>query len=490
MANAVTYDGHESETLEFKREVTKTFCREIVAFLNTRGGRILVGIDDDGTVLGVRDPDAEMRRIVDMAVNDVCPEIREFLSLSVIEVEGFDVVEVTVEEGDRKPYCIAQKGFIPAGVYVRCGSSNTHASVELIRSMILESDGAAYEERRCANQDLTFTRAAEEFRKAEIEFGPAQQRTLGLTTSEGRYTNLALLLSDQNPFSIRCAVFNDTRGLEFQSRKEFDGSLLAQIDSVLDYLDLTNRTCNKYEGARRIDRRDYPLQALREAILNSVVHRDYDCDGPVLIRVYLDRMEIVSLGGLVRGITMEDLGYGVSVSRNPKLAQVLYRLRLVEGYGLGIQTIYAVYSGHHTEPVFDAAPNTFVAILPNLNYGLPTTRYASIGAKTRKPPVKVETAIAVPGCVGREDALLSLASSTDSFTRSQASQLLATGRDATLAVLNKMVREGKLVKTGSTKAVRYALADPSQPVNVTFPLEAFLPRKDDGRDDGPEGSGD
>ena len=192
--------------------------------------------------------------------------------------------------------------------------------------------------------------------------------------------------------------------------------------------------------------------------MNCVVHRDYGYTGPVLLSFYPDRAQFVSLGGLLKGLTVDDIQCGVSAMRNRRLAEVLYRLRLVEGYGTGLQTMFASYEYTGREPIIDVAPNSFVAVLPNLNYGMPSEKRASVGAAcVRRPVTVVEREITLRG--SREDALLDLAEARPDFSRKDAEEYLCAGRDATLAVLNKLVTDGRLAKCGNTRATRYCLPE-------------------------------
>lgn len=447
----------ESQTVEFKREVCANFCREVVAFANSEGGTIYVGVEDNGDVCGVDDADAAMLRIAGMIESNVEPDVRRYVHIQAKEIEGKTVVSVEVEEGDRKPYCIAQKGYTPAGIYIRMGTSCSHASNELIRAMILDSDGSAFEGQRCREQGLTFTETAAAFERACIPFGPENMRSLGIRDPDGCFTNLGLLLSDQNPFEVRCAVYDDQTPPVFLSRKEFSGSVLKQIDDVLDYFDLINKVSSRFEGYRRADRRDYPPASLREAFLNCMVHRDYGYNGPVILNFYPDRAQFVSIGGLVKGLTVEDVQHGVSSMRNPRLGVILYRLRLIEGYGTGLPTILASYDHTGCEPILDPAPNSFVVALPNLNYGRPTERNTGVGAAcVRRPYVLREAVISLRA--SKEDALVELARNVDEFSRQDAEEYLSAGRDAVLAAINRLISNGVLEKCGNTRATRYRLA--------------------------------
>ena len=116
------------------------------------------------------------------------------------------------------------------------------------------------------------------------------------------------------------------------------------MEAVYDYIDFRNQTTfNFCKNFNRIDNRDYPEVAVREALLNCLVHRDYGYSSSILISMYEDRLEFTSIGGLVTGVTLEDVMMGISVCRNKRLANVFYRLELIEAYGTGIQKIMNAY---------------------------------------------------------------------------------------------------------------------------------------------------
>lgn len=159
-------------------------------------------------------------------------------------------------------------------------------------------------------------------------------QTLKITSSDGLYTNLGLLLSDQYPHTVKAAVFEGTDQSVFKDRREFSGSLMRQLDDVYDYIDFHNQTHATFQKLLRVDTRDYPEVAVREALLNSIVHRDYSFRADTLIGVYDDRIEFVSVGGPLPGFELEDLMMGVTACRNPRLANVFYRLQFIEAHTL------------------------------------------------------------------------------------------------------------------------------------------------------------
>ena len=229
------------------------------------------------------------------------------------------------------------------------------------------TSGKSYEESRSLKQDLTFTTLQNRLEEKGMELGQEQLKTLKLKGEDGLYTNLGLILSEQCAHTIKVAVFQGTGSGVFRDRKEFAGSILTQLEDAYSFLDYHNKTEARFDGLKRIDFRDYPEDALREALLNSIIHRDYLFSGSTIINLFDDRVEFISLGGLVSGISMEAIFMGASQSRNPKLAAVFYRLGLVESYGTGIRKILRLYEESGMEPVFKAAEGAFMVEMRNRN---------------------------------------------------------------------------------------------------------------------------
>jgi len=191
-------------------------------------------------------------------------------------------------------------------------------------------------------QDLTFEATEKTFQSSKIEFGPAQQRSLGLIGEHG-YTNLACLLSDQCAQDIKLAAFGDDTKTEFRDRLEVSGSVLTQTEQACEFIMRYNPLQTRISSLRRIDWRAYPEEAVREALINAVVHCDYAIAESTLICIFADRIEITSLGGLNRDLGLDDLKLSISSLRNLRLVAVFYRLELIESYGTGIPCIMGCY---------------------------------------------------------------------------------------------------------------------------------------------------
>lgn len=296
----------------------------MIALANTDGGKIYIGIEDDGTVYGVNDADKTMLSCINHIRNTVRPDLMGMVRCSLLAVDGKTVIEIEIEKGPASPYYLSGKGIRPEGVYIRVGSASIPATESAILKMIRDTDGEKYENTRSLDQNLHFNEAGKYFLEKRIEFGDIQKKTLGLVNQDGLYTNLALLLSDECQHTIKIAVFDGNEKEVFKDRYEFTGSLLRQMTECYSFIDRYNRTQSTFERLERIDLRDFPVAALREALMNCIVHREYALSGSTLINIFNDRIEFISLGGLPRGIEYDDIMLGVSMPRNKKLANIFY----------------------------------------------------------------------------------------------------------------------------------------------------------------------
>lgn len=354
---------YESERTEYKSHLVDDIYKEVIAFANTDGGVIYIGIDDHGNVTGIDNVDETYTRLTNGIRDAIAPDVTMFVRYVLQESK---VIQIEVGEGSYKPYYLKSKGMKPSGVYVRQGASSVPASPEQIRRMIKESDGDNFEDDRCLEQSLTFEAAKAAFKQYGVEFSTEKYRALGITKN-GVFTNLALLLSDQCPHTTKIAVFNDESCTEFRDSREFGGSIFKQFENTVNYLALCNKTVSTIKGIVRTDKQDYPEEAIREALLNALVHRDYSFSGSSIINVNDSKMEVISLGGLLPGLSVEDIRIGVSQPRNQKLAEIFHRLRLIESYGTGIRRIFKLYEDCPVQPSIVATPNAFRIVLPNRN---------------------------------------------------------------------------------------------------------------------------
>jgi ATP-dependent DNA helicase RecG len=390
----------------------------MVAFLNTDGGTIYIGLEDDGTVYGIEEEADEVsRKVVSTFRDSVTPDATGYFEILTEKKDNKNIIKIIVEPGTSIPYCLSKYGLVPQGVYVSSGSNTVTATREHIRQLIRAQEGHFLSELSIV-QELTFEYAAKIFEEKDVEFKDRQKKTLGLIRVDGRYSNLALILSDQCPYSTKVAIFEGKTKEIFKDRKEFTGSLFKQIDEVLTYLNVYNRIQSTFEGAYRLDYSDYPEIALREAFINSLIHRDYYIEGSTLVSMFEDRLEIMSIGGLMPGVTRELMLSGVSVTRNEKLAQILYRLKLIEAYGTGIPRIISSYGNSKIKPTMPILDGGFLLSLPNRNF-----------TDTFSFPVG-----------SNEQKLFSIFQNQE-FTKSEAAVVLRLSESGAYKFLNKLAEE-------------------------------------------------
>ncbi|MDR0453691.1 MAG: putative DNA binding domain-containing protein [Deferribacteraceae bacterium] len=424
----------ENMVVEFKREYAPDINKTVVAFANTSGGEIYIGIANDGSVAGVDDVDATMLKISNSVRDSIKPDVTLFADYRQEIIEGKAVIKIIVQKGTSCPYYLAGKGIRPEGVYVRQGASTVPATETAILRMIKETDGEKYEDVRSLQQELTFVETAKEFKIQNVSFGISQQKTLGLMNTSVIYTNLGLLLSDQCVHTIKLAVFEGTVKAVFKDRREFAGSLLKQLNDVFEFIDRYNRNRSEIAGLHRIDKRDYPPEAVREALLNALVHRDYSFSDSTLISIFDDRIEFTSIGGLVKGISFDDMMLGISVARNRNLANVFYRLTLIEAYGTGMPKIMRSYEGFAIKPLVEATNNAFKITLPNTNEA-PKKAYLN----------------------ENEYAVLALFEDKDFIVRKDIEAVLGVSQTMAVRVLKGLVNKGEIRSIGGGKNTRYII---------------------------------
>ena len=429
----------ESMNVELKEILTSELKKEVVAFVNTCDGTIYIGVNDRGEVIGVKNSDDVIERAGASIRNAIKPDVSMYVTLNVEQVENKNIVTIRVQRGVSRPYYIAEKGLKPSGVYIRQGNSSVPASEDYIRQMIKETDGDSFEKLRSLNQELTFNYADMIFKNTDISFGDIQKKTLGIIGEDNLYTNLGLLLSDQCVHTLKIAIFEGKEKGIFKDRKEFKGSLLKQITEAFEYIDLLNKTQATFEGLIRKDERDYPVEAIREALLNAVVHREYSFGASTLVNIYEDRIEFLSLGGIISGLSLEAVMLGVSQSRNEKLADVFYRLHLIEAYGTGIQKILLNYKNYNLKPVFKAETGAFQVILPNIHY------QSKIEEKIEKQPLVLA------------DEYKKIINFLEQGTKSrkEIQEYIELSQSKIITMLRELLSLGLIVKIGNGKNTKY-----------------------------------
>ena len=442
----------EDQNTEFKTEISASVPKTIVAFANTSGGKIYIGVDDEGLVTGVDDIDAVMLKLSGIIHESISPDLAMFTECSVICEKNKNIVVLTVSSGTRKPYYIKGKGIRPEGVYIRQGAASLPASESHILEMIKKTAGDNFEEERSIEQNLSFDYCKHIFDDRGIKFGKSQQLSLGIIGEDGMYNNLGLLLSDQCPSVIKLARFSGIRRNVFKDRAELTGSILKQLEEAYKFLDDVNMLKAETKGLYRIEQNDYPKEAIREALLNAVVHREYSLSAPTLISVFEDRIEIVTVGGLIGGLSLKDISLGVSMLRNRRLGEIFYRLKLIEAYGTGIPKIYETYEGNSEKPEIIVSDNAFKIVLPNMNA-------ANDDLNANDDMLRDENAEYNSCDINeREKKILSLFDEKKYIVRSDVESGTGCSQATAILELRELLKKGLLLKVGAGKDTKYKKA--------------------------------
>ena len=438
---------YEDISNEYKERITPEIEKTVVAFANTDGGTLYIGVANDGHPVGVDNPDQVILQLTNMIRDSIRPDITMFTNVNIEKIDDKSVVVLHVQKGTASPYYINGKGIRPGGVYLRRGSSSVPASEAAILKMIKESSSESYEEMRSIVQELTFTETSQIFKQEGLSFKESQMRTLGLIDRNGMYTNVALLLSEQNPHTIKIAAFEDKSKNIFKDRYEFRGSLFEQLEEAIAFINRYNSTRSRIEGIRRVDQRDYPPEAIREVLLNAIIHRDYSYSAPSLISIFIDRIEFVTIGGLAKGITLADIELGISITRNKLLANIFYRLGFVEAYGTGIPKVRACYANNLEEPKIEVSNNAFKITLPKIEEG------------AKKISSEIFTTNDEVVLTKLEQETLNLFNGVHYIKRKDIEESLDIGVTSAYKIIKSLEEKGYIEREGDGRSTRYVLVE-------------------------------
>jgi len=349
----------ESKNLEFKRELTNTFLKTVSAFANDGGGRVVFGIDDNGSVVGVANL-KETELSIEQKINDTIDPVPEF---SIYSSEADHTITLEVLPGKDTPYLYKGKG------YYRSGTSTVEADRFRMRRLYLAGSDLEYEELPSRDQDLSFSVLEEHWKeKARLpDFSQGSLFSLGLYSNEDGYNNAAAILADTNRYyliDVACFAGTDiTSDVVRRERMEKISVLSAYdraVELFLDVYRLGSGDSNLAQNGCRI-----PEDAFREALANAVAHRTWDNPSCIRVMMFPDRIEVMSEGGLPNGISPEQFWDGDRcVPRNPVLAGVLSRLGMMELLATGMRKIRNAYRGSIVKPDVKYGEGFLTMILP------------------------------------------------------------------------------------------------------------------------------
>lgn len=425
----------ENVTIEYKRELTDELEKEIVAFLNTLGGEVHIGKDADGSICGVSNADELCLKIADRLKNNIKPSIMGLFQVEVIEGDK-SFVKISVAGGIEKPYYVNKYGMCPKGCFIRIGTQSSPMVQSQIDNMYSKRVIRTLSTTVATRQDLSFQQLRIFYEENGFDTnGVYFLKNLGFYTENEKFNYLAMLLSDQSDASIKLARFKGKDKTEIVTNKDFGYCcLLKSVYNVLEAIDNYNYPYVKITYPNRVEKFLVDKIALREAVINAIVHNDY-LRGFPMFEIYDDRINIVSCGGLPNNLTEEEFFGGFSMPRNRELMRVFRDMRLVENFGSGLRRILNVYGRY----VFRLSDNFVCA---EFAFDANATINATINA----------TANVYESLTKLQNDIIKVIEKNANATYDAISKQLNKDRTTIYRNIQELKRSGRIERVGSSKA--------------------------------------
>ena len=336
----------ESEVLELKTKFSDTICKDLVAFLNTNGGDLIIGVNDNGNVVGVNSIDETSKKVSDIITDQIEPNPQNLITSEICYADGKTMLVVHVKKGVRPIYCQKKYGFSSTGCVMRIGTT--------CKNMTQEEIKIRYEKNFIDSDRMLVTPArygAISFKTLKIYYAEkgyhlddaSFEANLNLRTRDGEYNQLAELLSDKNMIPLVVVKFQGLDKTAVSEKNDYGGQcLLFSYEQMKNRLIAENVCVSDTTVRPRKDRYLFDFDCVNEAVINALVHNDWNISQP-LVSLYQDRIEIFSHGGLPKGQTQEMFFRGISRPRNDMLMRIFMNMNLTEHTGHGIPTILARY---------------------------------------------------------------------------------------------------------------------------------------------------
>ena len=440
----------ESYTVEFKESPDKDLPSEVCAFANASGGKVYIGVHDDGHIVGTDTSNTARSRIQD-TINKIEPRIN--VSIDVID----NIIVLTVPEGSHKPYSC------PAGFYLRSGPNSQKLDRDSIIEFFQSEGRVRYDE--IVRTDLPVEGKFNEdaYRKfvrlagiSEVLDRDTILKNLKCAGDVGGtlcFTNVGALFFRNNEDDIEfrhaglvCALYKGTDKVYILDAKELNGDIMSKVDDAILFLQKHLRMSYQIVSVRRDNILELPEDALREAVVNAVCHRDYFEKGArVMVEIFDDRVDIVSPGGVCKGITPDNFGT-VSITRNSTLATLLHRSHYIEQMGTGIERMRnAAREAQVAEPEFELS-GFFKVTFKRMSLSNASSGTQAVASGTQ--------AVAT---TDRKREILTLIEKNEKISSTELAEALVLTQGRVRALLREMVTDGTIEKIGDNRYAYYVL---------------------------------
>lgn len=377
------YEKAETSNIDFKETLEerkpKSWLKSVSAFANTKGGIILFGVEDrNHNPVGLDNIQRASEKISELINSKITPlpryEINTFVE------DGKDFLELKVGDGPSMPYYVFCDGRKEA--YIRAGGQSIIASEHILNALILKGKNLTFDALPTEYniEDLSFTLLAAEIKeKTKKRFDETKDfLSLGLSNETGKLTNAGVLLSDQGPLKQSKIVCTKWKGIkkgviseDAVDDKEYTGSIISLLENADLFIKNNSKQSWKVVGMDRVELEDYPVTARREAIVNALIHRDYQILGSEIhIDIFDDRLEITSPGGMFDGSLIQNLEIKniPSMRRNTVISDIFSRLHYMDRRGSGLSRIMESYEDIDEKPKFISDSLSFTVTFPNKSY--------------------------------------------------------------------------------------------------------------------------
>ena len=347
---------------EFKIKLTDKFEEEVISFLNTNGGNIFIGVNDNGNVVGLNgNIDFIQRKIKDRIKDNIMPSTLGLYDVIVLEENGKKYIKVILAKGNERPYYLKGMGMTPDSCFIRVGSAVQRMSNEMISNEFRRRTKNSLKNIVSPKQDLTFSQLKIYYEEKGFIINRNFLKQLDLYTNDGKYNYNAYLLADNNTISIRFGKYEGTNAVNLIENEDFGNcSIVKATKSILNKLEIENKIYTKIEYPERKEIKMYDYAAVREAVVNAIVHNDWSNEYAPKFEMFSDRLVISSNGGIQDSTTKEEFLEGFSLPRNKELMKVFNDLDLVEQMGTGIIRILQSYN----KKAFEFFPNFIRVTFP------------------------------------------------------------------------------------------------------------------------------
>ncbi len=446
----------ESNRVECKAVLNDKLEKEIVAFLNNReGGVLYIGVDDDGTPIGVRDMDDVQLKIADRIKTNILPGTLGLYDIVSETIDGITVIKILIAGGPEKPYYIRSQGMSPSGCFMRIGTSTQPMTTAVIEELFSRRVHTTLRNMVSPRQDLTFAQLKIYYEERGLSLNEKFASTLELLTPDGKYNYIAYLLADENGVSVKVAKYAGKDKVDLIENEEYGYcSLIKATNRVLEKMQIENKTFARVTSTKRMEKNLVDAVAMREAIVNAIVHNDYTREIPPVFELYSDRIVMSSYGGLMMGQSEDDFFSCASMPRNRELMRVFKDVGLVEQLGSGMSRILRAYD----REVFQISDHFIKVVFPfeeEIAYSSPDPNADPILDPNLDPKDQQNSEEFF-------DSILLLLKENPNLTRKDLSMKLSCSDSSIKRAIAVLKERGVLVHIGSTRTGYWQVQDKTE----------------------------